>query len=232
MKVLVIEDNKQLASTIRHNLKSNYVVDIAHTGSRAEDFAYSNDYDLILLDLNLPDMDGALICKGLRENGDRTPILALTGRTKLHDKVQTLNIGADDYLTKPFQFEELYARMRSLLRKSASFPPASPKLVFVDLSLDPISRVVERQGKPVNLRGKEFQLLEYLLRNQGAVLSRGQIIEHVWKTDTDPLTNTVDVHINALRQKICYPFNTRLIKTVHGLGYMMKEHKVNPPAPV
>lgn len=225
MKILIIEDNKQLAATIQHNLKKYYVADTAHTGKIAEDLAYTNEYDLILLDLGLPDMDGTEVCARIRENGSVVPILAITGKAKLGDKVRTLDSGVDDYLTKPFQFAELLARMRSLLRRNTNTPIISSQLVCSDLTLNTVSQVVQRKGQIIELREKEFQLLEYLMRNQGAAMSRNQILEHVWDTSTDPLTNTVDVHINALRQKICYPFNTRLIKTVHGTGYILKEYK-------
>jgi two-component system OmpR family response regulator len=218
MKVLIIEDNKRLAATIRDKLRKEYVVDVAYTGDKGEYLIYANEYDIILLDLNLPDMDGAEVCKKVRSNGCKVPILVLTGRSDLTDKVRALDIGADDYLTKPFEFAELFARMRSLLRRNENSDFTSSRLVVDGLSLDIISREVAMQGKSINLRQKEFQLLEYLMRNQGRVVTRNQIIEHVWDTDTDPITNTVDVHINSLRRKIINPF----IKTVHGIGYMVK----------
>jgi two-component system OmpR family response regulator len=218
MKVLIIEDNKRLAATIRDKLRKEYVVDVAHTGDKGEYLIYVNEYDIILLDLNLPDMDGAEVCKKVRSNGCKVPILVLTGRSDLTDKVQTLDIGADDYLTKPFEFAELFARMRSLLRRNENSDFTSSRLVVDGLSLDSASREVVMRGKNINLRQKEFQLLEYLMRNQGRVVTRSQILEHVWDTDTDPITNTVDVHINSLRRKIDNSF----MKTVHGIGYMIK----------
>jgi two-component system, OmpR family, copper resistance phosphate regulon response regulator CusR len=218
MKVLIIEDNKRLVATISDKLRKEYVVDVAYTGDKGEYLIYANEYDIILLDLNLPDMDGAEVCKKVRSNGCKVPILALTGRSNLSDKVHTLDMGADDYLTKPFEFEELFARMRSLLRRNENSDFTSSRLVVDGLSIDIVSREVTVRGKCINLRQKEFQLLEYLMRNQGRVVTRNQIIEHVWDTDTDPVTNTVDVHINSLRRKIANPF----IKTVHGIGYKIK----------
>jgi DNA-binding response OmpR family regulator len=218
MKVLIIEDNKRLAATIRDKLRKEYVVDVAYTGDKGEYLICVNDYDIILLDLNLPDMDGAEVCKKVRSNGCKVPILVLTGRSDLTDKVQALDIGADDYLTKPFEFAELFARMRSLLRRNENSDFTPSRLIVDGLSLDIASREVVMRGKNINLRQKEFQLLEYLMRNQGRVVTRSQILEHVWDTDTDPITNTVDVHINSLRRKIDNSF----MKTVHGIGYMIK----------
>jgi len=234
MKVLIIEDNKRLAATIRDKLRKEYVVDVAYTGDKGEYLIHTNEYDIILLDLNLPDMDGAEVCKKVRSNGCKVPILVLTGRSDLIDKVQTLDMGADDYLTKPFEFAELFARMRSLLRRNENSDFTSSRLVVDGLSLDTISREVFMRGKCINLCQKEFQLLEYLMRNQGRVITRSQIIEHVWDTDTDPITNTVDVHINSLRQKLNADMSSStpgirrqnggedVIKTVHGIGYTIK----------
>jgi len=146
------------------------------------------------------------------------PILALTGRSELQDKVQALDMGVDDYLTKPFEFAELFARIRSLLRRGGYLNSSSSKLEVNGVSLDTSSQEASLKGKLINLRRKEFQLLEYLMRNQGRVVNRNQILEHVWDTDVDPITNTVDVHINALRRKTSPSF----IKTVHGIGYMIK----------
>lgn len=225
MKLLVVEDNRQLAATLRTTLKKLYEVDLAFTGDKGEYLAFLNEYDLILLDLNLPDMDGTDVCRKIREDGKATPILALTGRTALTDRVRTLDTGADDYLTKPFEFEELFARIRSLLRRSTTSVFIPTKLVVADLTFDLSSQEIIRAERYIDLRKKERELLEYLLRNQGKLVSRDQILEHVWQSETDPLTNTVDVHINKLRRKICYPFKSRLIKTVHGMGYVLQSPK-------
>lgn len=222
MKLLLIEDNKHMAATIENNLRKQYVLDVAHTGDRGEYLSYVNEYDLILLDLGLPDMDGIEVCAKIRSSGNTIPILAITGRTKLGDKVRTLDGGVDDYLTKPFQFEELQARMRALLRRKSQPMLLNGKLTVGDLFLDIPSRSVKRAELAIRLRPKEFQLLEYLMRNQGIVITRGQILEHVWESNTDSFTNTVDVHIRKLRDKVDKPFNSNLIKTVHGFGYMMK----------
>ena len=218
MKVLIIEDNKILAATIKNRLQKQYVVDVAYTGDEGEYLIYANEYDIILLDLNLPDIDGTELCKKVRSNGVTVPILAITGRVTTADKVQTLDIGVDDYLTKPFEFAELLARIRSLLRRKINSDYASPRLIVGNLFLDTVSREVVLNNKNIGLCQKEFQLLEYLMRNQGRALTRDQILEHVWDTDTDPITNTIDVHINSLRGKIGDSF----IKTVHGIGYMIK----------
>ena len=218
MKVLIIEDNKILAATIKNRLQKQYVVGVAYTGDEGEYLIYANEYDIILLDLNLPDIDGTELCKKVRSNGVTVPILAITGRVTTADKVQTLDIGVDDYLTKPFEFAELLARIRSLLRRKINSDYASPRLIVGNLFLDTVSREVVLNNKNIGLCQKEFQLLEYLMRNQGRALTRDQILEHVWDTDTDPITNTIDVHINSLRGKIGDSF----IKTVHGIGYMIK----------
>jgi len=218
MKVLIIEDNKQLAATIKDELQKQYSVDVAHTGDKGEYLAFANEYDIILLDLNLSDIDGTQVCKKIRKNGNKVPILALTGRSELQDKVQALDMGVDDYLTKPFEFAELFARIRSLLRRGGYLNSSSSKLEVNGVSLDTSSQEASLKGKLINLRRKEFQLLEYLMRNQGRVVNRNQILEHVWDTDVDPITNTVDVHINSLRRKTSPSF----IKTVHGIGYMIK----------
>lgn len=222
MKILIIEDNKQLAASIRHKLKKFFEIDVAHTGDKGEYLAYANEYDLILLDLNLPDMDGTQVCNKIRESGSSVPILVLTGKTEIADKVQTLDGGVDDYLTKPFAFEELLARMRALLRRKSNHKGLGRRLIINDLFLDLASREVWRSGRALTLRPKEFQLLEYLMSNQGIVVSRSQILEHVWETDIDPITNTVDVHIKKLREKVDKPFSHPLIKTIHGTGYMVK----------
>lgn len=222
MKILIIEDNKQLAASIRYKLKKFFEIDVAYTGDKGEFLAYSNEYDLILLDLKLPDMDGAQVCNKIREGGSTVPILVLTGKTEIADKVQILDGGVDDYLTKPFAFEELLARMRALLRRKSNHKGLGTRLTINDLFLDLASREVWRDGRSLILRPKEFQLLEYLITNQGIVVTRSQILEHVWETDIDPVTNTVDVHIKKLREKVDKPFKSSLIKTIHGIGYMIK----------
>lgn len=218
MKILIIEDDKQTAETIRDEIKDYYAVDVAYTGADGGYQASINDYDLILLDLILPDIGGIKICKKVRQAGIKTPILILTGQTEIKDKVSALDAGADDYLTKPFNFTELLARIRALMRRNPDTIPSN-LLTIGDLNLDTAKNIVKHKQEIIFLRRKEFGLLEYLMRNQGQVLTRSMILEHVWESDTNPITNSVDVHINSLRKKIDKPFGTSLIKTVHCLGY-------------
>ena len=222
MKVLVIEDDKQTAETIRDGMKDYYAVDVALTGEDGEYQASVNDYDAIVLDIVLPGMNGVEVCKKIRENGIKTPILMLTGKVDTKDKVTALDSGADDYLTKPFKFAELLARIRALMRRIPSTLD-STSLSVGDLSLDVSTNKVMYKDKAIPLRRKEFGLLEYLMRNAGQTLTRGMILEHVWDSSTDPITNTVDVHINYLRDKVDRPFGTKLIKTAHGLGYKIEK---------
>lgn len=221
MKVLLIEDDKQTAETIRDELKDYYAVDVVFTGEDGEYQASVNEYDVIVLDIVLPDMNGVEVCKKIRESGIKTPVLMLTGKVDTKDKVEALDSGADDYLTKPFKFAELLARIRALMRRIPSTIDAT-QLCVGKLSLDLPANKVKHKGEVVPLRRKEFGLLEYLMRNVGHTLTRSMILEHVWDSGTDPITNTVDVHINYLRDKVDKPFGTKLIKTVHGLGYKIE----------
>jgi len=222
MKVLIIEDDKQTAETIRDELKNYYTVDVAYTGEDGEYQASINDYDVILVDLILPDIDGMTVCKKIRQANIKTPILMLTGQTETKDKVTALDAGADDYLTKPFSFAELLARMRALMRRNPDTIPSN-LLTTGNLTLDVSSNIAKHKQTAISLRRKEFCLLEYLMRNQGRVLTRSMILEHVWDSSANPITNTVDVHINSLREKVDKPFGTLLIKTVHGLGYKIEK---------
>ena len=222
MKVLVIEDDKQTAETIRDEMKDYYAVDVALTGEDGEYQASVNDYDVILVDLILPDINGITVCRKVREAGIKSPILILTGQTETKDKVAALDAGADDYLTKPFSFAELLARVRALMRRNPDTIPSN-LLTTGELTLNVASNIVKHKQTIIPLRRKEFGLLEYLIRNKGLVLTRSMILEHVWESDTDPITNTVDVHINSLREKVDKPFGTSLIKTVHGLGYKIEK---------
>lgn len=221
MKILIIEDDKQTAETIRCVMKDYYAVDVAYTGEDGEYQASVNDYDVILIDQILPDTDGTTICRKIRKADIKTPILMLTGQAEIKDKVSALDAGADDYLTKPFKFAELLARIRALMRRIPNTLDSNT-LSVGSLKLDIGTNVVRRNDRAISLRRKEFGLLEYLMRNRGRVLTRSMILEHVWDSDADPITNTVDVHINYLRDKIDKPFPTHLIKTVHGLGYKIE----------
>lgn len=221
MRVLVIEDEKKIAGFIKRGLKEEgYAVDVAGDGQEGYEHASVNDYDLIILDVMLPLCDGITLCKKLRADKVETPIIMLTAKTSVNDKVTGLDAGANDYLTKPFAFEELLARMRVLLRRSVQ--PAT-QLQVADLVLDLLSHKVTRGGREVVLSSREFALLEYLMRNAGAVVTRTMISEHVWDIDFDTSTNVIDVYINYLRNKIDVDFDKKLIQTVRGRGYLLKD---------
>lgn len=222
MKILIVEDEHRLANSIKKGLEQeHYAVDVAYDGLDGFDLAASEDYDLIILDLMLPGMDGLAICHQLRQRQDHTPILILTAKGQVEDKVTGLNTGADDYLTKPFAFDELLARIRSLARR----PQKSFDLTLTvdDLSLNTITYEVSRAGKTIHLSGKEFSLLEFLLRHPRQIVKKERIIGHVWDYDSDILPNTVEVYIKNLRRKIDEPFPKLppLINTVRGFGYRL-----------
>ncbi len=222
MRILIIEDEHRLANAIKKGLEQEaYAVDIAFDGIYGFDLAAVEQYDLIILDLMLPGMDGIQVCKKLRkEEGIATPILMLTARGQLKDKVDGLNAGGDDYLVKPFAFEELLARIKALTRRPREALLGNV-LATGGLSLDTLTYEVSREGKKIKLSKKEYALLEYLLRNSGRILSKEQIIGHVWDYDADILPNTVEVFIGYLRSKIDRPFKNHppLINTVRGFGY-------------
>jgi DNA-binding response OmpR family regulator len=225
MRILVVEDERKIANAIKRGLEQeSYSVDVAYEGDTGFDLASAEEYDLILLDLMLPGMDGVSICASLRKMSISTPILMLTAKSELEDKVTGLNCGADDYLTKPFAFEELLARVRALLRRPSEF--LGEILTLADLSADPISFQVLRSGKEIELSRREFSLLEYLLRNKNKTLTKEQIIAHVWDYDAEVLPNTVEQYIKYLRAKIDKPFKNKpqLIKTVRGFGYRISEN--------
>jgi DNA-binding response OmpR family regulator len=220
MRILVIEDEHRIANSIKKGLEQEkYAVDVAYDGLTGFDLAASEDYDLILLDLMLPGMDGMVICKKLREEGMHMPILMLTARGQIHERVAGLDAGADDYLTKPFSFEELLARIRALSRRPKT--NTGIRLTAADLVLDPKTYEVKRSGKDIRLSSKEFALLEYMLRHTGQILTKEQIISHVWDYEADILPNTVEVYIKNLRSKIDLPFKDKpeLIETIRGFGY-------------
>lgn len=223
MRLLVIEDEHRIASSIKKGLEQEeYAVDVAYTGTDGFDLASSEEYDLIILDLMLPEMDGVTICQELRKNKIHTPILMLTAKTQTHDKVVGLDSGADDYLTKPFSFEEFLARVRALIRRPKQV--LGDTLTTKDLSLNVKTYQVKRGEIPIKLSSKEFALLDYLLRNSGKILSKDQIIAHVWDYDADILPNTIEVYIRNLRNKIDVPFSNKktLIHTVRGFGYKIE----------
>lgn len=222
MRILVVEDDKKVAAFLQKGLREEqYAVDVCRNGEDAVYEAQVNPYDVIILDIMLPGKDGFTICRELRENDVLTPILMLTAKDSLEDKIIGLSGGADDYLTKPFSFEELLARIRALLRRSQDYKTGLLKVA--DLELDPLRRTVKRGGTPITLSGKEYALLEYLMRNKGIILSQSKIIDHVWDRNYDGTSNLINVYINHLREKIDKNAEVKLIKTVRGQGYKIDE---------
>lgn len=221
MRLLVVEDEKKVASFIKQGLEEeSYAVDVASDGEEGLGMALDRVHDLIILDIFLPKMDGLRILQELRKEKVTTPVLLLTVRATIEDKVLGLDAGADDYLTKPFAFEELLARVRALLRRRTEAEP--PVLQVADLTLDPARRVVARGGEKVQLTPREFALLAYFMRNPGRVLTRTTISEHVWDYNFDTMTNVIDVYVNYLRKKIDAGREPKLIHTVRGVGYVLK----------
>jgi len=220
MRILVVEDEHKIANSIKKGLEQeSYAVDVAYTGIDGFDLGISEDYDLIILDILLPGMNGIEVCRKLREQNRQVPILMLTAKGQISDKVEGLNSGADDYLTKPFAFGELLARVRALIRRPHG--NTGTALSVDDLSLNTVSYEVKRDGAQIQLSNKEFALLEYLLRHPNQILNKEQIIGHVWNYDADILPNTVEVYIGYLRNKIDKPFPKKpnLIHTIRGFGY-------------
>jgi len=221
MRLLVIEDEKKVARFVKKGLEEEgYAVDLAFDGEEGLAMVLDQVHDLIILDIALPKIDGLQVLKKLRERAVRTPVLLLTVRATIEDKVLGLDSGADDYLTKPFVFQELLARIRALLRRKAEAGP--PLLRVEDLALDPARHLVTRGGERIDLTSKEFALLEYLMRKAGRVLTRAMISEHVWNYDFDTETNIIDVYVNYLRRKIDSGREKRLIHTIRGSGYVLK----------
>lgn len=219
MRILLIEDEKGVASFIKRGLEEeNYAVDHAVDGEEGLSFAFANQYDLIILDIMLPGMSGIDICKQVRKKNIQTPVMMLTAKDSVKDKVVGLNCGADDYMTKPFSFDEFVARVRALLRRKQD---SLIELRYRTLRVDTLSHKVYSGDKEIILRPKEFAILLYLLRNKGRVLSRTQIIENVWGYDFNPTTNIVDVHIKSLREKINEFIPSDFIRSVRGTGYMI-----------
>ncbi len=221
MRLLVVEDERKVASFIKKGLEEEgYAVDVAADGKSGLQMAQDRVHDLIILDIQLPKMDGLSVLNALRREKVAIPVLLLTVRATIEDKVLGLDAGADDYLTKPFAFQELVARVRALLRRRAD--AKQPVLQVADLVLDPARRVVFRDSQKLELTTREFALLDYLMRNPGRVLTRTMIAEHVWDYDFDSATNVIDVYVNYLRKKIDADREQKLIHTVRGVGYMLK----------
>jgi len=221
MRILIAEDDEALAKFVRQGLEAeHYTVDICRDGEQARTAATESEYDVFILDLNLPKLDGITVLRHLRTKKPSVPVLVLTQRNRVEDRVQSLDTGADDYLGKPFSFSELSARIRALIRRSHL--PSESVLTVADLRLDRVQRLVERAGLKIELTAKEFSLLEYLMRNTGRHVTRSMIIENVWNLTFDTTTNVVDVYINYLRRKVDDGHAIKLIQTVRGVGYAMK----------
>ena len=221
MRILLVEDDLRIVGFVAKGLRENaYAVDVATDGEDALYQAAINDYDIIILDVMLPLKDGFAVCRELRNAGFKTPILMLTARDAIDDRICGLDFGADDYLTKPFDFKELLARLRALLRRSGEIRP--PKIVVADLEIDTTARRVWRGGREISLTTKEYALLEYLAREHSRVVGRAEIAEHVWDENFDAFSNLIEVYIKRLRSKIDEGFKTRLIHTRRGAGYILE----------
>ena len=223
MRILIVEDEHKVAQFLKKGLQAeSYSVDVAHDGLRGSFLARTEPYDAIILDVMLPKQNGFDVLKEIRAEGIRCPVLMLTAKSEVGDRVEGLNLGADDYLPKPFSFSEVLARIRALVRRAGTEAQTSV-LAIADLTVDVLTRKVQRAAKPVTLTAKEYQLLEYLLRNKGRVLSRVILTEHIWDMNFDSDTNIVDVLVNRLRRKIDDDSPVKLIHTVRGVGYVLKE---------
>ncbi len=223
MRILVVEDEEKVASFVKKGLEqSAYTVDIAINGDEAMDYIAVNEYAAIVLDMMLPKKDGLSVVRELRSQSNATPVLALTAKSSLEDRVAGLDSGCDDYLAKPFAFDELLARLRALLRRQSA-PGKSPRLEYAGLVLDPVTRVVNRDGRAIELTNKEYALLEMLLRHPGQVFTRNAILESVWGYDFDAGSNVLEVYMNFLRKKVDKGDAKRLLHTVRGVGYVLRE---------
>ena len=224
MRILVVEDERRIAAFIKRGLEEErYAVDVAYDGEEALDWADAVDYDLVVLDVLLPQKDGIQVCRELRDQGNKVPILMLTARDAIEDRVEGLDSGADDYMVKPFAFQELLARLRALLRRSGEVK--TTRLEVGDLALDTLTHRAIRGGKVIELTAREYALLEFLMRHPGQILSRTQIAEHVWDYDFFSTSNVVDVYIRYLRRKIDKGFEVKLIKTARGVGYKIEAER-------
>ncbi len=223
MRILVIEDDLKISEFIQKGLKSSsFAVDHAETGKKGFEMAFDNSYDAMIVDIMLPELDGISLIKNIRKENNNTPIIILSARDRVDDRVNGLHAGADDYLTKPFAFSELLARIQALIRRAGNvIDPV--RLSYEDLSVDILKRQVRRSNEIIELQPLEFSLLEYLLRNRERVVSRTMIMEHVWNYNFDPMTNVVEARICRLRDKIDKDFEPKLIHTVRGAGYVLKK---------
>jgi DNA-binding response OmpR family regulator len=223
MRILVVEDNHRLSSSLQMNLEhEGYSVDVAYDGQEGQDLAELTPYDLIILDILLPEKDGLEVCRELRLRRNHTPILLLTARDSVDDRVEGLDCGADDYLVKPFAMRELLARLRALLRRK--HPYTNGRLQQGDLVVDPVTHSVERDGRTIELTPKEFALLEYFMYHPNQVVTRDMIEQHIWNYDFEGNSNVIDVYVRRLRRKIDDPFTVKLLTTIRGIGY-----RLSPP---
>jgi DNA-binding response OmpR family regulator len=221
MRILVVEDNHRLNSSLASSLAhEGYSIDSAYDGQEGQDLAEMTSYDLIILDIMLPKKDGLDVCRDLRRRRIHTPILLLTARDTVDDRVQGLDFGADDYLVKPFAMRELLARLRALLRRQQ--PSKQGRLEMGNLVIDPVTHTVEREGRPLDLTPKEFALLEYLMYHPNQVVTREMIEQHIWNYDFECESNVIDVYVRRLRRKIDDPFEIKLLTTVRGVGYRLQ----------
>ncbi len=223
-KILIVEDEKKISAVLRKGLEEEkYSVDDAFDGEKGEQLALKNKYDLIILDIMLPKKDGIQILSAIRSSNIEVPVLMLTAKGTVEDRVKGLDTGADDYLVKPFAITELLARVRSLLRRKKDAEKSATTLTIADLTLDLVARKVIRGGKVIDLTSKEFSLLEYFIRNKNKTLNRSTITEHIWNYNFDTGTNIIDVYINHLRTKIDGGFTVKLLHTIRGVGYVLKD---------
>ncbi len=230
MRILVVEDQAKMALFLKKGLsEGGYAVDMAESGAAAESYMSQGEYDLVILDVMLPDQNGFDTARHFRRDGFEGPILMLTALSTTKDKIAGLDAGADDYLTKPYSFDELMARVRALLRRKGGSNSTNSVLRYSDLELDLISRTVRRENTEIPLTSKEFALLEYFIRNPERPLGRISIAEHVWDIHFDSDSNVIDVYINLLRKKVDVPFSKKLIHTVVGVGYVLKENSTTIP---
>ncbi len=224
MKALIVEDEVKVSDFIKKGLiEEGFEVDVAYNGLEALKYLNDNKYNVVILDIMLPELDGNEVLKRMREKGDETPVIMLTAKDELDDKVKSFEIGCDDYITKPFSFEELLLRIKAILRRKGGEKEVETKLQYKDLTLDLIARKAIRGGKEIELTSKEFSLLELLMRKPEEILPRNFISEKVWGYDFDTMTNIIDVYINHLRNKIDKDFDKKLIHTIRGVGYILKE---------
>jgi two-component system OmpR family response regulator len=230
MKILIVEDDVTVAQYINKGLKeSGHSPDVANDGKQGLLLAMSNKYDVIVLDRMLPHIDGLTLISTIRASGDKTPAVILSAKNKVEDKVKGLRSGADDYMTKPFAFEELLARIEIVASRQTAIPPTITEIVLGELKLDLINRRVTRNNTVIDLQSKEFKLLEFLLKNKGNIVTRTMLLEKVWEYNFDPQTNVIDVHISRLRNKIDKGFSYPIIETIRGAGYLISDPNAFEP---